>query len=61
MGEVQSRNLNMQMFANIFTFLTFSLIPFLGGNHLTIFYVNIDKFWIETLFGVCLVISVMLT
>ena len=50
----------MRLAGDIFTFLTFFLLPFLGGNHLPLFYINIDRFWIETFFGVCLVISVML-
>ena len=50
----------MRIAGDIFTFLTFFFLPFLGGNHLPLFYVSIDRFWIETIFGVCLVISVML-
>ena len=50
----------MRIAGDIFTFLTFFFLPFLGGNHLPLFYVSIDKFWIETIFGICLVISVML-
>ena len=50
----------MRLIANIFTFLTFFFLPFLGGNHLPLFYISIDRFWIETLFSVFLVISVML-
>jgi O-antigen ligase len=61
MGEVHSRNLNMQLFANIFVFLTFFVVPFLGGNHLPLYYVSMDRFWIETLFIILLIISAMLT
>ena len=50
----------MRIAGDVFTFLTFFFLPFLGGNHLPLFYVSIDRFWIETIFGVCLVISVML-
>ena len=50
----------MRIVGDVFTFLTFFFLPFLGGNHLPLFYVSIDRFWIETIFGVCLVISVML-
>jgi O-antigen ligase len=38
--------------------LPFFLIPFLGGNHLSLFYVTIDKFWIETIFIFTLIIAV---
>jgi O-antigen ligase len=61
MSEVHSRNLNMQLFANIFVFFTFFMIPFLGGNHLSLYYINIDRFWIETLFTILLIISALLT
>jgi O-antigen ligase len=50
----------MRLIADIFTFLTFFFLPFLGGNHLPLFYISIDRFWIETLFSVFLIISVML-
>ncbi|MCX5815610.1 MAG: O-antigen ligase family protein [Proteobacteria bacterium] len=36
----------------------FFLIPFLGGNHLSLFYVTIDKFWIETTFILFLIIAI---
>jgi O-antigen ligase len=49
----------MRRFGDLFTFFTFFLLPFLGGNHLPLFYISIDRFWIETLFCVFLVISVM--
>ena len=42
------------------TLLTFCLIPFLGGNDLALFYVNIDRFWIENLFAVFLILAVVL-
>jgi O-antigen ligase len=50
----------MRRFGDFFTFLTFFILPFLGGNHLPLFYISIDRFWIETLFCLFLVISVML-
>ena len=43
-----------------FIFLTFALIPFLGGNHLALYYVNVDRFWLETVFGLFLMISALL-
>jgi O-antigen ligase len=48
----------MQLFANIFVFLTFFVIPFLGGNHLPLYYISIDRFWIEGVFGLLLIISI---
>ncbi len=42
----------------VFTLLTFFLIPFLGGNNLALFYVNIDRFWIESLFTLLLILSI---
>jgi O-antigen ligase len=51
----------MQLFANIFIFFTFFVVPFLGGNHLTLYYVSIDRFWIEGVFGVFLVIAITLS
>jgi len=41
-------------------FLTFLVIPFLGGNDLALFYVNIDRFWIENIFTVLLIFSIAL-
>ena len=43
--------------SGILTFVTFCLVPFLGGNHLALFYVNIDRFWIDGLFAFLLVLS----
>lgn len=43
----------------IFSLLTFFLIPFLGGNHLSIYYVTIDKFWIETTFVLLLLFAIL--
>ena len=45
--------------AKILSFITFALVPFLGGNHLALFYINIDKFWIETAFAVLLILSIV--
>ena len=51
----------MQLLANIFVFLTFFMIPFLGGNHLPFYYISIDRFWIEGVFGIFLVIAITLS
>ncbi len=51
----------MRIAGDVFTFLTFFFLPFLGGNHLPLYYVSIDRFWIETLFTILLIISAMLT
>jgi O-antigen ligase len=40
-------------------FIAYCSIPFLGGNHLPLFYVTIDKFWIENVFLLCLIVSLM--
>lgn len=45
--------------ARVPALFVFFLIPFLGGNDLPLFYVNIDRFWIESGFSVGLIISVM--
>ncbi|MCX5803905.1 MAG: hypothetical protein NTU69_10325, partial [Proteobacteria bacterium] len=41
----------------IFAFSAFLLIPFLGGNHLSLYYINIDRFWIETSFVLLIIIA----
>ncbi|MCX5803911.1 MAG: O-antigen ligase family protein [Proteobacteria bacterium] len=41
----------------IFAFSAFLLIPFLGGNHLSLYYINIDRFWIETSFVLLVIIA----
>jgi hypothetical protein len=43
---------------NILVFAVFSLIPFLGGNHLPLFYLSIDRFWIESTFGLLLPLAI---
>jgi len=45
----------MKLIINTFVFLTFFMIPFLGGNHLPLFYVSLDRFWIEGIFGLMLI------
>ena len=42
----------------VFPVLTFFLIPFLGSNHLSLYYITIDRFWIETIFILFLIIAV---
>lgn len=49
----------MQYLSNILAFLTFFMIPFLGGNHLPLYYISVDKFWIEEAFGVALILSLL--
>jgi O-antigen ligase len=39
-------------------FLCFLCVPFLGGNDLPLHYLVVDRFWIETLFGVLLILSI---
>ena len=51
----------MQLLANFFVFLAFFMIPFLGGNHLPLYYISIDRFWIEGAFGLLLIIAIMLS
>lgn len=51
----------MHFIINAFVFLTFFMIPFLGGNHLPLYYISIDRFWIEMLFNILLIISAMIT
>jgi O-antigen ligase len=43
--------------SGLLAFATFCLVPFLGGNHLALFYVNIDRFWIDGLFAFLLILS----
>lgn len=43
----------------LLSLLPFFLIPFLGGNHLSLFYITIDKFWIETTFVLLLLIAIL--
>jgi O-antigen ligase len=46
--------------ARYFAFIVYCCIPFLGGNHLPLYYINIDKFWIENIFLLSLIISIIL-
>ncbi len=46
------------MYLKLLQCIPFSIIPFLGGNHLSLFYFTIDKFWIETFFVLSLFIAV---
>ena len=49
----------MLCLGNILVFFTFFMIPFLGGNHLPLFYISIDRFWIESTFGVALILAAL--
>lgn len=44
----------------VFGFSAFLLIPFLGGNHLALLYVTIDRFWIETSFILLMLASIVM-
>ena len=50
----------MNLISSIMVFLTFFMIPFLGGNHLPLFYISIDRFWIEGIFSLVLIIAILL-
>jgi len=51
------KGINLSLFiAN----LTYFLIPFLGGNHLSLFYITIDRFWIETTFIMFLIFTILM-
>lgn len=39
--------------------IAFFLLPFIGGNHLPLLYVSIDRFWINNLFLLSLLLSVL--
>lgn len=41
-------------------FSVFLLIPLLGGNHLTLFHLTIDRFWIETSFILLLLAAIVI-
>jgi O-antigen ligase/tetratricopeptide (TPR) repeat protein len=41
----------------IFSSFPFFIIPFLGGNHLPLSFVTIDRFWIETAFVLSLLVA----
>lgn len=38
----------------------YCIVPFLGGNHLPLFFITIDKFWIENLFLLCLMLALLM-
>lgn len=50
----------MAALERLFSIIVFFLIPFLGNNHLSLFYINIDKFWLEASFIIVLIIAVFL-
>lgn len=50
----------MTALERLFSIFVYFLIPFLGNNHLSLFYINIDKFWIETSFIITLIAAVFL-
>lgn len=41
-------------------FFVFLTIPFLGGNHLPLSFITIDRFWIDGAFGVLLIVATVL-
>ncbi|OPX92511.1 MAG: O-Antigen ligase [Syntrophorhabdus sp. PtaB.Bin006] len=46
--------------AGLLIFFVFLTIPFLGGNHLPLSFITIDRFWIDGAFGVLLIIATVL-
>lgn len=59
MSKEGSSIFHMTFYCKVLTVLTFFLIPFLGGNHLPLHYVTVDRFWIEGTFGVVMVLSLL--
>jgi len=59
LSDIKTSNTQL-ICTKVIVFLTFLLIPFLGGNDLALFYVNIDRFWIENIFTVLLIFSIAL-
>ena len=53
------KRIDLYRLSHLFLPLPFFLIPFLGGNHLSLYYVTIDKFWIESTFVLFLVFAVL--
>lgn len=49
----------MKFLSNSLVFITFFVVPFLGGNHLPLFYISIDRFWIEGIFSFALILSIL--
>lgn len=43
-----------------FVFIVYCSVPFLGGNHLPLYYITIDRFWIENIFLLSLIASMVL-
>ncbi len=43
-----------------FVFIVYCSVPFLGGNHLPLHYITIDRFWIENIFLLSLIASMVL-
>ncbi|HEX2965890.1 MAG TPA: O-antigen ligase family protein [Syntrophorhabdaceae bacterium] len=52
--------MTIMRFARFSGFLVFCFVPFLGGNHLPLFYFTIDKFWLESIFIILLIFSLLL-
>jgi len=44
--------------ATVISLPVFFLTPFLGGNHLPLYYVTIDRFWIESAFIIFLICAI---
>ncbi|MBA4390027.1 MAG: hypothetical protein C0399_03720 [Syntrophus sp. (in: bacteria)] len=42
-----------------FVFIVYCSVPFLGGNHLPLHYITIDRFWIENIFLLSLIVSIL--
>ena len=57
MGRAKDIKRHLLLLQRISTFIAFLLLPFLGGNDLPLYYVSIDRFWIETSFILAIIIA----
>jgi tetratricopeptide (TPR) repeat protein len=56
-GRAEDLTRSLLLLQRISTFIAFLLIPFLGGNDLPLYFVSIDRFWIETSFILSLIVA----
>src|SRR5271157_1879804 len=56
-NRTETLNRGLLLLQRVSSFFAFLLIPFLGGNDLPLYFLTIDRFWIETSFILSLIVA----
>ena len=56
-GRAEALKRGLLLLQRVSSFFAFLLIPFLGGNDLPLYFLTIDRFWIETSFILSIIVA----